>query len=114
MLLGRVIGNVWATRKEESLEGLRLMVVRAVDLDLKPLKNFVIAVDTVSAGVGELVLVAQGSSARQTASTQGKPVDAVIMTIVENFDLQTIEELKKDFEERNKEVDAKIQALSET
>ncbi|WP_372366470.1 EutN/CcmL family microcompartment protein [Candidatus Uabimicrobium sp. HlEnr_7] len=114
MLLGRVIGTVWATQKDEKLEGLRLLIVRAVDLELKPLSNFVIAVDTVSAGVGELVLVAQGSSARQTQETHNKPVDAVIMAIVENLNYDTIENLMREYQGREQEVSEKLNRLAET
>ncbi len=114
MLLGRVIGTIWATRKEERLEGFRLLVVQSVGLDLKPLSNFVVAVDVVSAGMGELVLVTQGSSARQTNQTNNKPVDAVISAIVENMDFQSIEVLEKEFEQRKKIIEEQIQKVSET
>ena len=87
MILGRVIGTVWATRKDEQLRGMTLQIVREVDLDLSPTKNLVVAVDSVGAGVGEIVLVVQGSSARQTELTNGKPVDAVITAIVDKVDV---------------------------
>ncbi len=87
MLLGKVIGTVWATRKDEQLVGMKFLLVREVDLDLKPLENFVVAVDSVGAGEGEIVLVAQGSSGRQTELTKNKPVDAVIMAIVDRLDV---------------------------
>ncbi len=87
MLLGKVIGSVWATRKDEQLVGMKFLIVREVDLDLKPQENFVVAVDSVGAGEGEVVLVAQGSSGRQTAITKDKPVDAVIMAIVDRLDV---------------------------
>ena len=114
MLLGRVIGTVWATRKEQRLEGFRLLMVQAVSLDLKPLSNFVVAVDVVSAGIGELVLVTQGSSARQTMQTNNKPVDAVVVAIVENMDFQSIDVLEKEFEQRKKIIEEQIQKVSET
>jgi len=60
MFLARVIGTVWATRKEERLDGLKLLIVREVDLDLKPQSRTVIAADVVQAGVGEIVLVSTG------------------------------------------------------
>ncbi|MDX1419813.1 MAG: EutN/CcmL family microcompartment protein [Rubricoccaceae bacterium] len=88
MLLGTVIGTVWATRKDEQLVGMTFLIVREVDLDGQPLANYVVAADSVGAGVGETVLVAQGSSGRQTALTQGKPVDAVIMAIVDRLDVK--------------------------
>jgi microcompartment protein CcmK/EutM len=114
MLLGRVIGTVWATRKEERLEGFKLLIVRAVDLEMKPLSSFVIAVDTIGAGHGELVLVTQGSSARQTKETNNKPVDAVIMAIVENFDFSTIEVLEKEFSSRKEVIEKRLAMVSET
>ncbi|MEM1042692.1 MAG: EutN/CcmL family microcompartment protein [Bacteroidota bacterium] len=87
MLLGKVIGTVWATRKDEQTVGMTFQIVREVGLDLEEKANFVVAVDSVGAGVGEVVLVAQGSSGRQTELTQGKPVDAVIMAIVDRLDV---------------------------
>jgi microcompartment protein CcmK/EutM len=91
MILGRVIGTVWATRKDEQLVGMKLQLVREVSLDLEPTSNFVVAVDSVGAGVGEIVLVVQGSSARQTEQTRNKPVDAVISAIVDKLDVQEAE-----------------------
>jgi microcompartment protein CcmK/EutM len=88
MILGRVIGTVWATRKDEQLVGMKLQLVREVNLDLSPTTNFVVAVDSVGAGVDEIVLVVQGSSARQTELTRNKPVDAVITAIVDKLDVQ--------------------------
>ena len=87
MLLGDVIGTVWATRKDPGLVGMTFLIVREVDLDGAPLDTVVIAADAVGAGVGERVLVAQGSSGRQTAITTGKAVDAVIMAIVDRLDV---------------------------
>ncbi|MEQ9105741.1 MAG: EutN/CcmL family microcompartment protein [Rhodothermales bacterium] len=88
MILGKVIGTVWATRKAESLRGLTLQLVQEVEADGSPKSRVVVAVDSVGAGVGELVLFAQGSSARQTPVTKDKPVDAVIMAIVDKMDLE--------------------------
>jgi carbon dioxide concentrating mechanism protein CcmL len=87
MILGKVVGTVWATRKDESLVGTSLQIVRHLDLDYKLKDTFVVAVDTVQAGVGDVVLVATGSSARQTAVTKNKPVDAVIMAVVDKLDV---------------------------
>lgn len=87
MILGKVIGTVWATRKDENLVGASLQIVKHVDLDYKVKDQFVVAMNTVQAGVGDIVLVATGSSARQTAQTKNKPVDAVIMAVVDKLDV---------------------------
>ncbi len=87
MKLGRVIGNVWATKKDDKLVGLKLLIVRNIDLDYGDQTGFVVAADTVGAGVGEIVLYCTGSSARQTEVSQGKPVDAVIMAIVDKLEI---------------------------
>ncbi len=87
MILGKVIGTVWATKKDEALVGVSLQIVRHIDLDYALKEGFVVAVDTVQAGVGDIVLVATGSSARQTVVTKNKPVDAVIMAIVDKLDV---------------------------
>ena len=97
MILGRVIGTVWATRKDEQTVGMKFLLVREVELDLTPTSSFVVAVDSVGAGAGEIVLVAQGSSGRQTELTRNKPVDAVIMAIVDRLDIDEdeVEEVKR-------------------
>lgn len=87
MLLGRVIGTVWSTRKDENLVGAKFLIVRELNLDYTEKNNFVVAVDSVGAGVGEIVLAATGSSARQTTFTKNKPIDAVIMAIVDKLDI---------------------------
>jgi microcompartment protein CcmK/EutM len=86
MFLGRVVGTVWATKKEESLQGLKFQIVKKVDEQLRLKNDFAIAVDAVGAGAGELVLCASGSSARLTSTTHEKPVDTVIMAIVDQVD----------------------------
>ena len=88
MILGRIIGTVVCTQKDPRLSGHSLQVVEPILMatqksDGKPL----VAIDTVGAGLGEVVLVVTGSSARQTESTTGTPVDAVIMGIVDCIDL---------------------------
>jgi microcompartment protein CcmK/EutM len=87
MFLGKVVGTVWATRKDEELVGMKFQIVRHVGIDYKLKESFVVAVDTVQAGVGDIVLVCSGSSARQTAQTKNKPVDAVIMAVVDKLDV---------------------------
>jgi microcompartment protein CcmK/EutM len=83
VVLGKVIGTLVASRKEPTLDGLTLLVVRACDVDGNPTGAIAIAVDAVGAGVGEIVLYCAGSSARQTTVTQNRPVDATIMAIVD-------------------------------
>ena len=95
MILGKVIGTVWSTRKDENLVGSKFLIVRQIDINYKPKDNIVVAVDSVGAGVGEIVLYASGSSARQTNITHNKPVDAVIMAIVDKLDI-SIKQLLED------------------
>jgi microcompartment protein CcmK/EutM len=83
VILARVLGTVVSTRKDANLLSLKLMLTREVDAQFQPVGSFVVAADAVGAGEGELVLVAQGSSARLTEVSQNKPVDAVICGIVD-------------------------------
>lgn len=85
MLLGQVIGTVIASKKEPELEGLKLLLVKGVDIEGKLSGGVIVAADAVGAGVGETVLYCAGSSARQTEVTKNKPVDHVIMAIVDQL-----------------------------
>ena len=87
MLIGKVVGTVIATRKEEELEGIKFLLVRGVDLEGQPTSSLIVAADAVGAGVGEVVLYASGSSARQTRITKDRPVDATIMAIVDQVEV---------------------------
>ena len=87
MLIGKVVGSVVATRKDEKLENQKLLVVQVHDHQNRPKDQYVVAVAAVGAGHEEMVLYATGSSARQTALTEGKPCDAVIMAVVDSWDL---------------------------
>jgi microcompartment protein CcmK/EutM len=95
LFLGKVIGTVWSTKKDENLVGAKFLIVKQLDLNLKEKDNFVVAVDSVGAGEGEVVLVATGSSSRQTEFTKNKPVDAVIMAIVDKLDISLKEYLEE-------------------
>jgi microcompartment protein CcmK/EutM len=95
MILGKVIGTIWSTRKDESLVGSKFLIVREIKLDYSIKEAFHVAIDSVGAGVGEVVLIAQGSSARQTKFTKNKPVDSVIMAIVDKLDIAVKDELLK-------------------
>ena len=87
MILAQVMGTVVSTRKDAGLLGLKLLLVREVDAHFKPVGAFVVAADAVGAGADELVLVAQGSSARMTEVSREKPVDAVIAGIVDAVEM---------------------------
>ncbi|SKC38101.1 EutN/CcmL family microcompartment protein [Maledivibacter halophilus] len=87
MIIGRVVGNVWATRKEESLNGLKLLVVKPIDYyrDIE-LQTFV-AADSIGAGVGENVLVVRGSSARKAVDKSEIPIDATVVGIIDEVEV---------------------------
>jgi microcompartment protein CcmK/EutM len=87
--------------------------VQQVDPQYKPQSGFVVAVDSRSAGPGEIVLVAQGSSARQTKVTQNRPVDAVIMGIVDRLDLHPLDALERDYERRKKSIEGLLASQPE-
>jgi microcompartment protein CcmK/EutM len=87
MMLGKVVGTIVATRKEAELSGLTMLIVKGCDFDGTPNGAVVVAVDAVGAGVGEIVLYASGSSARQTVVTKDRPVDATIMAIVDSVEV---------------------------
>ena len=87
MQLGRVTGTLVATRKDPKMEGMKFLVLRQVDLDNEDTAGYVVAVDAVGAGVGEVVMYASGSSARQTELTNNRPCDAVVMAIVDEWDV---------------------------
>jgi len=89
MKLGKIVGNVVSTQKDEKIVSLRLFLVQDLNLDLTNKSSFVVAADSVGAGVGEVVLYASGSSGRMTSVTKDRPIDAVIMAIV---DMMTLED----------------------
>jgi microcompartment protein CcmK/EutM len=87
VLLGRVVGTLVASRKEATLEGLKFLVIRQIDVDESDTSSYVVAADAVGAGVGEVVMYATGSSARQTVYTRDRPCDAVVMAIVDTWEV---------------------------
>ena len=87
MFLGRTVGTLVSTQKEPSLDGLRFLVVRRLTIDGEDTPGYVVAADAVGAGVGEVVMVASGSSARQTIYTDRRPCDAVVMAIVDTWEV---------------------------
>jgi microcompartment protein CcmK/EutM len=88
MLIARVIGTTVSTVKDEKLTGRKLLIVRQTDEAGSPVGKPYVAVDTVDAGIGDLVLTAAGSSARQTAITKDRPVDAVIMAVIDSLEVE--------------------------
>ena len=87
MQLGRVAGTLVASRKEALMSGMKFLVVKQIDERNQETGSYVVAVDAVGAGEGEVVLYASGSSARQTEMTRDRPCDAVIMAIVDSWDV---------------------------
>lgn len=93
MFLARVEGSVVATKKDPSMDGRKLLLVRPQLVDdkdptkFRPGANTIIAVDSVGAGIGELVMFCQGSSARLAPNLKDAPVDAVIIGIVDTVDV---------------------------
>ncbi len=89
MILAKVVGTVVATRKDERLVSSKLLVARPIDPSGKPEANYLVAVDTVDAGVGETVLLVSGSSARMAAGLKDCPVDAAIIGVIDSIDVKS-------------------------
>jgi microcompartment protein CcmK/EutM len=87
MLVGRVVGTVVSTQKEPSLEGLKFLILKQLDIAGKETGASIVAADAVGAGLGEVVLYATGSSARQTRVTENRPVDGVVMAIIDTLEV---------------------------
>ncbi len=96
MLIAKVIGTVVATKKDPELEGLKLLLLKGADVEGQAGGAVLVAVDAVGAGVGELVLYAAGSSARQTQATKDRPVDHVVMAIIDRIDVEGQSRYAKD------------------
>jgi microcompartment protein CcmK/EutM len=86
MKFALVIGSTIATIKDENLSGRKLLIVREANTKGEPMGNSFVAVDTVSAGTGDLVLITTGSSARYTTITKDTPVDAVIVGVIDSLE----------------------------
>ena len=96
MLIGKVTGTVVATQKTDSLDSFKLLLLEECDIQGSGRGKFLVAVDTVSAGTGEIVLYATGSSARLTDITREKPVDAVVCGIIDTIEYQGKFTFRKD------------------
>lgn len=87
MKIGRVIGTLVATRKDESLVGSKLMITQPLDLDYKPTDEPMIMVDTVGAGIGEVIIYSEGTASRNAAGKPDSAIDAAIVGIIDNLDV---------------------------
>ncbi len=87
MRLAEVIGNIWATRKAESVRSLKLLLVRPLDENLKPQGELWVAADVVDAGVGDRVIVATGRAARLAVGDEQAAVSAAVVGVVDALDL---------------------------
>jgi microcompartment protein CcmK/EutM len=87
MLIAKVIGTTISTIKDEKLTGRKLLILRQTDETGAPFGKPYVAVDTLDAGIGDLVLTAHGSSGRMTDQTQNRPVDAVIMAVIDHLEV---------------------------
>ncbi|MBI3818462.1 MAG: EutN/CcmL family microcompartment protein [Planctomycetes bacterium] len=96
MIIGKVIGSVVSTQKDDKMRDMKLLIVQRHDHNNKPVEEIAVCVDAVGAGLHEMVLYCTGSSARQTKLTEGKPCDAVIMAILNSWDIAGKEIFQKE------------------
>lgn len=87
MLIGRVTGTLVASQKDHNLEGFKFLILRQLSPENQESGGYVVAADAVGAGVGDVVLWASGSSARQTEMTRDRPCDAVVMAIIDSWEI---------------------------
>lgn len=95
MLLAKIVGTVVSTRKDPKVDGFKFLLLRQVNPETLQEGGYVVANDAVGAGVGEFVLYASGSSARQTEMTKDRPCDAVIMAIVDTWEIGGVQRYEK-------------------
>ncbi|MER1957071.1 MAG: EutN/CcmL family microcompartment protein [Solibacillus sp.] len=88
MIIGRVIGNVWATRKEENLSGLKLLIVQPIDSKNQPIRQELVVADRIGAGIDDEVLVTSGGAARYILSDVPLPIDAVVIGIIDSTEVR--------------------------
>lgn len=99
MLIARVVGTAVATIKDENLRGVKLLIVQEADTTGKAIGKPLVAIDSVGAGTNDLVLIASGSSARLTDITENRPVDAVIMAILDSLEVAGTVSYRRDAEQ---------------
>ena len=96
MIICKITGTVVSTRKDENLEGFKFYIVEELNPEMNQTGKSVVAVDIVGAGIGEVVMVAQGSSARQSSFTDGRSVDATVIGIIDAIEVEGNTKYKKD------------------
>lgn len=87
MIIGKITGTIVSTQKDERLDGFKFYTVEELDRNMNKTGKSIIAVDIVGSGVGEIVMLAQGSSARQSSFTDKKPVDAAVIAIIDTMEI---------------------------
>jgi ethanolamine utilization protein EutN len=92
MLLAKVVGSVWAIQKEKGMENIKLLIVQPINLLREPIGTHIVVMDRIGAGVGEFVLITQGSPAQKLASEKNTPIDAAIVGIIDSFDAEEVSE----------------------
>lgn len=88
MIIAKVVGNVWATRKDEALNGFKFLVVKPLDQYSERDLPSLVATDIIGAGIGDKVLVVKGSSASRAIDRKGLPIDATIVGIIDDVDIE--------------------------
>lgn len=88
MVIGKVVGRLWSTRKDEKLNGQKFLVVKLIKENNQELEGFFVAADIVGAGTGDLVLITQGGSARQAIGNREVPIDSAIVGIIDSIEVQ--------------------------
>ena len=88
MIMARVIGNVWATRKEENLRGIKLLIVQPINSKHDKVREELVVADRIGAGVGDHVLVTSGGSARYILTNVPLPIDAVVVGIIDSTEVR--------------------------
>lgn len=88
MIIGKVVGKLWSTRKDEKLNGQKFLVVRLMKNGMEESENVLVAADTVGAGSGDLVMITQGGSTRQIAGLRDVPIDSIIVGIIDSIEME--------------------------
>lgn len=86
MHIGKITGNIVATRKDEKLVGCKLMIIQPLNSNMEPISNQMVAVDTVGAGIGDIIIYASGTAARIAAKKHDSPIDLSIIGIIDTID----------------------------